>query len=54
MSKTKDTTSKPEHRELTDSELNAVTGGSGSANTRVNHSEFTIVKLVDAATPKLF
>jgi bacteriocin-like protein len=51
MSKTNDN-SKLDHQELTDSELNAVTGGSGSANTRVNHSEFAIVKLCDAATPK--
>ena len=41
-------TSKPEHRELTEIELNAVSGG----RTEVNHSEFTIVKLLDAATPK--
>jgi type VI protein secretion system component Hcp len=27
-------------------------GTTGSANTQVNHSEFTIVKLLDAATPK--
>jgi bacteriocin-like protein len=39
-------------RELTEDELNHVSGGRGRAE--VNHSEFTIVKLVDAATPKLF
>src|SRR5262245_29621872 len=33
---------------LTDNELDAVTGGG-----TVNHSEFHIVKLLDAATPKL-
>ena len=38
--------------ELTEDELNHVSGGRG--RTEVNHSEFTIVKLVDAATPKLF
>ncbi len=52
-------TSDLEHRTLTDIELNAVSGGklnlgatTGSARTGVNHSEFTIVKLLDAATPK--
>jgi bacteriocin-like protein len=38
--------------ELTEDELNHVSGGRGRPE--VNHSEFTIVKLVDAATPKLF
>jgi hypothetical protein len=40
-------------------ELDGVSGGTlnleattGSANTDVNHSEFSIVKLMDAATPK--
>jgi type VI protein secretion system component Hcp len=62
MSKTDDS-SKFADRELTDIELDAVSGGegegrlhlggtTGSANTQVNHSEFTIVKLLDAATPK--
>ena len=49
MSKNKDT---EKTRELTEDELNHVSGGRG--RTEVNHSEFTIVKLVDAATPKLF
>ena len=39
-------------RELTEDELNHVSGGRGRAE--VNHSEFTIVKLVDAATPSCF
>jgi hypothetical protein len=40
----------PEDRQMLDDvDLNAVTGGSG-----VEHSEFRIVKLLDAATPKLF
>ena len=34
---------------LDDTELNAVTGGES-----VPHSEFKIVKLLDAATPKLY
>ena len=49
MSKNKDIS---KTRELTEDELNHVSGGRGRAE--VNHSEFTIVKLVDAATPKLF
>jgi hypothetical protein len=54
MSKTNETpklgpATPKDRRLLDDTELNAVTGGSG-----VNHSEFRIVKLCDAATPKLF
>jgi len=36
-------------RELRDQELDCVFGGADSS--RVRHSEFRIVKLVDAATP---
>jgi type VI protein secretion system component Hcp len=38
-----------DRRMLDDTELTAVIGGSG-----VEHSEFKIVKLLDAATPKLY
>jgi type VI protein secretion system component Hcp len=31
-----------------------VKGGAGRSAEQVNHSEFKIVKLLDAATPKLF
>ena len=36
--------------ELSDTDLEKATGGSG----KVRHSDFVIVKLLDAATPKLF
>jgi hypothetical protein len=53
MSKTSETSKLSrailENRDLVaDSDLDAVTGG----RTEVNHSEFAIVKLCDAATPK--
>ena len=35
--------------ELSDTDLEKTTGGSG----KVRHSDFMIVKLLDAATPKL-
>jgi bacteriocin-like protein len=38
--------------ELTEKELQNITGGAGEVR-EVHHSEFTIVKLLDAATPKL-
>ena len=44
---TTDTGTAGEPDALTDKELDAVTGGE-----TVNHSEFRIVKLLDAATPK--
>ena len=43
---TTDTGTSGEPDALTDKELDAVTGGE-----TVNHSEFRIVKLLDAATP---
>jgi type VI protein secretion system component Hcp len=36
--------------ELSDTDLEKATGGSG----KVRHSDFVMVKLLDAATPKLF
>jgi len=44
---TTDTGTAREPDALTDKQLDAVTGGG-----TVNHSEFRIVKLLDAATPK--
>ena len=46
-SMTTDTGTAGEPAALTDKDLEAVTGGES-----VNHSEFRIVKLLDAATPK--
>jgi hypothetical protein len=41
--------------ELSEGDLERVTGGSGKRNAEsVNHSEFKIVKLLDAASPKLY
>ena len=60
MSKTNDTPNfshgTKDHGTLADSELDAVSGGFwfmgySGATDRVEHSEFSIIKLLDAATP---
>ena len=59
MSKTNDTSNLAtleDHEMLADKQLDAVSGGfwfmgNSRASSRVEHSEFSIVKLLDAATP---